>query len=257
MDINLLVLNVGNSRLGIGVFTEGELMHSTRLPHDRRADWPGILADAWHRLEGTEAPIIAGASVNPPLLEAIEHAAVQATGQPVQWIGRDIDVPIKVLTEQPEQTGIDRILNVAAAYEQLQKACIVVDAGTALTVDCCDDSGAFIGGAIAPGARLMLNSLHQHAAKLPLVELAAPAGLLGQNTQQAILHGVFTGMRGMVKELVESYAMQLGRWPEVIATGGDATTLFANWELIHAISPDLTLYGIALAYTNQQIKHED
>ena len=255
MDINLLVLNIGNSRLSLGVFVAGELQHSARIPHAQRNDWPAAIADAWNRIKDFDQPAIAAASVNPPLLEPLEHAVKQATGENVQWIGRDVDLPLKILTEQPEQTGVDRVLNVAAAYEQLGKACVVVDAGTAITVDCCNDAGDFLGGAIAPGVALQLDALHDRTAKLPRVDLSTPQQTFGTSTASAIQQGVYHGIRGMVKELVENYATELGVWPDVIATGGDADALFQNWELIHAIAPDLTLYGIALAYTNHHIKH--
>jgi len=105
---------------------------------------------------------------------------------------------------------------------------------------------------------MMLKALHEKTAKLPLVELGEPASAgIGRNTQQAILHGVHTGIRGMVKELVESYATELGTWPDLICTGGDAEKLFSGWELVHAIAPDLTLYGIALAYSQHYINHPD
>src|SRR6185437_955999 len=141
-------------------------------------------------------------------------------------------LPISVLTDEPELTGVDRILNVAAAYEQMGNACVVVDAGTALTIDACNDSGEFLGGAIAPGAALMLDSLHEKTARLPRVELAAPEDAWGKNTEQAIRTGVFHGIRGMVKEIVENSATALGSWPDIIATGGDAQLLFGGWELI-------------------------
>ncbi len=160
-----------------------------------------------------------------------------------------------MLTDEPKATGVDRVLNVAAAYEQIGKACVVVDAGTALTVSICNDAGDFVGGTIAPGASTMLAALHEKTAKLPLVKLKKPDGAYGRNTADAIQHGVFHGIRGMVKELVENYATDLGTWPDVIATGGDAQNLFEGWELVHAVSPDLTLYGIALAYANHHIKH--
>jgi type III pantothenate kinase len=256
MDINLLVLNVGNSRLASGVFVAGNLEYVTRISHENRADWPGKIADAWNRIKDSDRPAVAGASVNPPLIEPLEHVVQQATGQVVEWVGRDIDLPIKVATENPGETGVDRVLNIAAAYEQMGKACAVVDAGSAITVDCCDDSGTFLGGAIAPGAGMMLDALHEHTAKLPRVELAAPSQTIGKNTEQAILLGVHAGIRGMVKELIESYATELGNWPDLIATGGDAEKLFGGWELVHAISPDLTLYGVALAYAEHHIRHE-
>ncbi|MGD0541350.1 MAG: hypothetical protein ABSB33_07525, partial [Tepidisphaeraceae bacterium] len=78
----------------------------------------------------------------------------------------------------------------------------------------------------------------------------------GDSTSAAISLGVFHAVRGLVKEAVENYALQLGSWPEIIATGGDARQLFEGWELIHAIAPDLTLYGIALAYTDHHIRHD-
>lgn len=258
MDINVLVVNVGNSRLAIGAFVGGQLEQVSRVAIDDRTNWAGKITDAWRRVSDAGDAAVTGACVNPVAMEAVEHAISEATGgQAVQWVGREIDLPIPVKTDEPKATGVDRILNLAAAYEQIGHACCVVDAGTALTVDLCDDQGAFLGGAIAAGATLMLRALHEHTAKLPVVTLdTPPAGAYGRNTTDAMLHGVYTGLRGTVKELVESYATALGRWPELIATGGDAEKLFGGWELVHAVSPDLTLYGIALAYSNHYIKHE-
>jgi type III pantothenate kinase len=254
-DINLLVLNLGNSRLAIGTFAAGELGQVKRLPHALRKDWTGAITESWEHVAGHERATVVAASVNPALNEALEHVVDQAIGRRVIWVGREIDVPINVLTDEPNKTGIDRVLNIAAAYEQMGKACVVVDAGSAVTVDVCNDAGEFLGGAIAPGAKMMLDALHERAAQLPTVELAQPHGAFGRNTEQAILQGIYHGIRGMVKELVENYASALGQWPELIATGGDAHTLFQGWELVHAVAPDLTLYGIALAYANHHIKH--
>jgi type III pantothenate kinase len=255
MDINLLVINVGNTRLAIGTFVAGELKTVKRVTHAQSADWPGAITQAWEQIAPHDNAAVCGASVNPTVLESLEHAIVQATGKPVEWVGRDIDLPIDVRTQKPMETGVDRVLNIAAAYEQMGKACVVVDAGSAITIDCCDDTGAFLGGAILPGVEMQLDVLHERTAKLPRVKFEQPKGAIGESTEQAILHGVYHGIRGTVKELVEQYAMQLGTWPDIIATGGDAAGLFSGWELIHAVSPNLTLYGIALAYTNHHIKH--
>ena len=256
MDINLLVLDVGNTRLGIGVFIAGKLEFSTRIAHAHRPLWPGKIADAWSKIKDLPDPAVAGSSVHPALIESLEHVVMQGTHQRIQWVGRDIDLPIKVATENPAATGVDRVLNISAAYELMGKSCAVVDAGTALTIDVCDDQGVFLGGAIAPGASMMLASLHEKTASLPTLPLARPSSPIGGSTEQAMLLGVYSGIRGMVKELVENYATQLGRWPDLIATGGDAEVLFKDWELVHAVSPELVMYGIALAYGNHQINDD-
>lgn len=257
MEINLVVLSLGNSRLAVGSFRAGELQTIGRAPNDRPDQWATEIRRAWQDIAGRDNAAVVAASVNPQLEDALEQVVGEVADRRIVWVGKDLELPIKVLTEAPENTGIDRILNIAAAYEQMEKACVVVDAGTAITVDCCNDMGEFLGGAIAPGVSMQLDALHDHTAALPRVRpFAAPEHPFGQSTEQAILHGVYHGVRGMVKELVENYATELGNWPDVIATGGDATALFSEWELVHAIAPDLTLYGIALAYTQHHMKHD-
>jgi len=256
MDINLLCLSIGNTRVAVGAFVAGSLESVRRVPVDDRAAVAAAVAEMWALMAGQPDPAIAGASVNAPAMEPIEHMAAQASGSRVQWVGRDLDLPIRVLTDNPQETGVDRVLNIAAAYEQLGKACVVVDAGTAITIDCCNDAGEFVGGAIAPGVAMMLDALHEKTARLPRVQAAIPDDSpFGRNTTQAILHGVYQGVRGMVRQIVENYACALTTWPDVIATGGDAELLFKDWDVIHAVAPDLTLYGIALAYANHHIKH--
>lgn len=255
MDINLLALGVGNSRLAVGVFGAGELKNVWRPPIGEREQWKDAIFQAWTASNDAAAPVVA-ASVNPPLNSAIEDVVTEVTGHTVQWIGADIDVPIEVATRNPAATGIDRILNVAAAHEQMGKACVVVDAGTALTVDCCNDAGEFLGGAILPGVNLMLQALAEKTAAIGTVEIALPPKAVGDSTAAAVSSGIFFSIRGLVREIAENFAEQLGQWPEIIATGGDAQRLFDGWELIHAVAPDLGLYGIALAYANHHIKHD-
>lgn len=254
MDINLMALNVGNSRLALGVFSAGELIYTTRVPNTRQSDWTSILAEAWARIAGNQTPAVTAASVNPPLAKALDEIVRQATGQEIQWIGSDIALPIRVKTENPAQTGVDRVLNIAAAFEQMAKACVVVDAGSAITVDCCNDQGDFLGGAIAPGVEMMLEALHEKTAGLPRVNFETPTGAFGQSTSTAISQGIYYAARGLVRDVVENFATELGTWPDIIATGGDAPRLFGNWELVHAVAPDLTLYGIAHAYAEHHIR---
>ena len=256
MDINLLVIALGNSRLATGVFAAGELERVVRHPIADRGAWEGAIEHAWSRIADAQAPAVAAAGVNPQFNSHVEDIVRRLTGQGVQWVGRQIELPIEVCTQNPAETGIDRVLNVAAAYEQMGKACIVVDAGTAVTVDCCNDNGDFLGGAIAPGLSMMVDALSQGTAGVGRVSFSPPSGAVGDSTSAAVSQGVYHSIRGLVREIAENYATQLGQWPEIIATGGDAHQLFDGWELVHAISPDLGLYGIGLAYTNHHLRHE-
>jgi type III pantothenate kinase len=255
MDINLLVVGIGNSRLHVGAFVGAELKRIKHIAIAQEADWPNLLAEIWSEFGDAPEAEVAGCCVVPDLLGAVSEAVRKATGEDVQWVGTDIPLPITVSTDEPHKTGVDRALVTAAAYEQLGKACVVVDAGTALTVNLCNNAGALVGGAIAPGATAMMEAMCERGAQLPAsVTFAVPDSPYGTDTVDAMRHGVAGALRGLVQSMAERWAEEMGTWPEVIATGGDAAALFDGWEIVHAISPDLLMYGIALAYAEHQLK---
>jgi type III pantothenate kinase len=130
-----------------------------------------------------------------------------------------------------------------------------VQLGTALVVDCVDDEGIFRGGAIAPGLQMSAKALHDFAAQLPAVSLTPPedATPFGRFTQEAINLGLYVGLRGAVRELLERYATALGAWPHVVATGGDASVLLGESGLVDSFVPDLVLQGAALTWEHQRM----
>jgi len=134
---------------------------------------------------------------------------------------------------------------------------VVIDAGTAITVDFVDDRGCFQGGCIAPGLGLMLASLHEHTAALPLIERHegeipdVGAGPLGKTTAGAMVHGCLAAIRGMAHGLIDQYAELNNAYPRVVATGGDAPRLFENDELVEAIVPDLVLMGLQATWESR------
>jgi type III pantothenate kinase len=167
------------------------------------------------------------------------------------------------------------------AYARAKQACVIVDAGTAVTVDFVDGEGAFHGGVIAPGAQMMLDAMHEKTAQLPKVALggqplrggsAEPTSIAGEhesttppppsqepprsggpnpfgkNTREAMLLGVANSIRGLVQHTVERYADFFGAYPQVVATGGDAPALFGDeitqGGIVESIVPDLQLIGI-------------
>ena len=198
-------------------------------------------------------------SVNPPVANWVEQEVAEHFKRSVTRVERDLPIPIGRQLDPEAIVGEDRLLNAAAAFDVLKQACVVVDAGTAMTVDFIDGAGTFHGGAITPGAQLMLDSLNQRTAQLPEVELAKPAEAIGHSTIEAMKSGVFYGLRGVVHELVERFAESTGQYPLVVATGGDADLLFRDDELVDRVVPDLTLIGIAatLRIALEQTGHKD
>ena len=178
--------------------------------------------------------------------EQIEKAIKQQLGQDVLRVERDLPIPVGRQLDREALVGEDRLLNAAAAFDKHKQACVIVDAGTAMTIDLVDGGGTFHGGAITPGAQLMLDSLGQRAAQLPEIELRKPEEVVGHNTAEAMLSGVFYGMRGMVREIVEQIAVSINQFPLVIATGGDAQVLFRDCDIVERVVPDLTLWGLAV-----------
>lgn len=195
--------------------------------------------------------VIAACSVNPAALKAVEAAILESIQQEVLVVGRDLPLPMETDLNEPQAIGTDRICAAVAAYDRLGRACVVGDFGTAITIDCVSEEGIFLGGAILPGLSLSAACLSQGTAQLPQVTLRQPDWVYGKNTEQAITGGLVYGARGALRELSEAYATQLGGWPLVIITGGDAELICphpGDDGLVQAIVPDLVLRGVAAAY---------
>jgi type III pantothenate kinase len=217
------------------------LREDQRFPN---SELPAIVSGItrwWRDIASHPRASIVLASVNDREANRIRSAVEDQLGVEVYRVGEDLPIPIGRQLDPETITGVDRLLNAAAAFQTVKQACIVVDAGTAVTVDFVDGEGVFVGGAIAP-------ALHEHTHDLPELTFEAPtARTFGRSTAQAMLNGVYHGIRGMVWKLVEHYAERYGAFPMVIATGGDAQLLFGNDELVDRIVPNLTVLGIAAA----------
>ena len=163
-------------------------------------------------------------------------------------IGRDIPLPMDVDLEDLKSVGKDRVVSAAMAYDRIGQAVAVASFGTAITIDCVNDDGVFLGGAILPGLTTSAKSLSEHTSALPLVEIVPPAGPWGKNTLQAISSGIVFGAAGGLREITERFANELGHWPELIITGGDAKIIASHCNFVKAVVEDLLLMGIGLTY---------
>lgn len=247
--IELLAVSVGNTRTRFGIFKDAELDHAAAALNDDPEALSEAIANA--PLSNPGAPVVI-ASVNEPVSEALVDRLtprIKARGGDIYQFGRDLTIPVQNSLTDDSTVGQDRLLNALGAYSRAKQACIIIDAGTAVTVDFVDGQGTFQGGAIAPGLNMMLSSLHEHTAALPRVkfEPRADENPFGKDTRTAMLLGVESAVKGMVRVLSERYAEFYGAYPRIIATGGDARTLFEGDDLVEHIVPDLTLMGIQAA----------
>jgi type III pantothenate kinase len=196
-------------------------------------------------LQVTEAAV---ASVVPSITDAVCETIEKRFDVKVLVVGRDFHVKMENLCAVPERVGADRLLNALAAFDRARGPCVIVDAGSAITVDAVDEKGRFLGGAIAPGPELQALALHEHTALLPLAPFAKPQSALGRNTEQSIQSGIYWGSLGAIVELVRQISPLAGEHAQLFATGGHGQLLVSETMGIMTSDPHLTLRGIRLAY---------
>lgn len=251
----LIAISVGNSRARAALFQGGEVARAESMEN---AD-PGAIARRAAEFLGSDAgrldavPVVV-ASVNEPVASKIEDAA-RALGADPARLGRDLPINLKHTLDDASTLGHDRMLCAIGAYARAQQACVVVDVGTAVTVDFVDGEGVFHGGVIAPGLNMMLRALHEQTAALPSLRYEAPdaqRGPFGADTPHAMQLGVQYAIRGLVRFAAERFADYYDGYPQIIATGGDMGVLEDDGLIEHFV-PDLQLVGMhacVLAATN-------
>jgi type III pantothenate kinase len=258
-ESSILDADVGNSRTKFGLFAAGDPSAHNELPlclqswavsHQGSIPWEEIRRVARAQNCGPFHGLVAGA--NPDGVKQV-LATWPINANPVP---RVIDVasalPLKVHLESPNKVGIDRLLNAVAAnvVRSAGQPCVIVDTGTATTVDAVDPDGAFEGGSILPGFELSARALHQYTALLPYISIEELVEQshepLGTNTREALRSGLFWGQVGAIRELI---AQLSGRWkrnPLVILTGGGAGLAAPQFPEAR-FEPHLSLQGLVIA----------
>ena len=249
----LLAIDAGNSNVTLAVFEYGRLLMHSRLASNvnRTSDEYG--SDVRHLfqlfdLDPKELDAIVIASVVPALnLTLTRMAEVYFKLTPL-FVDHTTRTGLKIVYDSPADLGADRIVDAVAAIEKYGAPCIVIDFGTATTFNVINGAGEFVGGAISPGLNTCSEALFSRAAKLPRVEFARPAKIIGSSTVAAIQSGLFHGYAGLVDALTMRMIDELGEAPRVIATGGLAHAVAAASPSIHVVDDTLTLEGLRLVY---------
>jgi type III pantothenate kinase len=246
-----VAVDIGNTRLKWGVCRGGRVAEVLRLPLDDSAAWDAELAKLSPRPSSPRGWAVA--SVNPPALR--RFAAWCERHGAVAVFERYTDLPIRLNVDAPEKVGLDRLCGAVAARALAPAGtpAITVDVGTAATVNLIDAAGAFQGGAILPGPRLMARALHEFTAKLPPSEPAnsyadfqAPA----KNTAAAIRTGILAALNGAVVELTRALAERCEVPPWLFVTGGGSHLLnVLDWSWVAGTTAveALNLEGIRIA----------
>ena len=251
----LFVCDIGNTRAAFGLVVGDRVEQVVRVPLDAL---DGLAASlrldpaASSRMQA--APVVVS-SVNPSASETLRALAAGFTSGPFLLAGRDVPIPIETAVDHPEKVGVDRLVEALAAHRAAGGAAIIVDVGTAITVDAVDAAGRFLGGSILPGPSLGAWALRQRTAALPEVMFTAdapPPEVIGRNTEAAIRAGLTVGTAGAIERLVADQQTVLGGSARVVATGGGLDIIRPLLGCLDEVRPNLVLEGLVAAARARQ-----
>jgi type III pantothenate kinase len=253
----ILVVDVGNTNIVLGIYEQKNLLHHWRLSTNRAAtvDEYGIMIHnlfnhAGIRIEQINGVIIS--SVVPPLMFVLEQLCSKYLHKIPLIVGPGIKTGLNIRIENPREMGADRIVNAVAGIELYGSPLVIVDFGTATTFDYIDEAGHLLGCAIAPGIGISMEALYQKAAKLPRIELVRPKTTVGRNTVTSMQSGIVYGFAGQADGIVDRMREEFNTTPTVVATGGFAELISAESKTIQVVNPLLTIQGLQIIYERNQ-----
>ena len=253
----LLTIDVGNTNMVFGLFSGERLVGNFRLrtASGVTSDEIGILACEYFSRFGFdpgEVDAVIIASVVPQIMYTLNSAIIKYFGREPIVVDSDVDSGLQYaahLSDAKERLGSDRSVTAVAAVEKYGAPLIVIDFGTATTVDAIDADGAYLGGTIGTGLRVSMDALIEGTAMLPRVELSMPEKVIGTSTLEQLQAGVVAGYVGNMEYLISHMKKEMGASDiKVIATGGLSRLVYENTEMIDVIDGQLTLDGLRLIY---------
>jgi len=253
--VNIIAIDIGNTNITVGLFLKGKEQSVAAAAGANKKRLTELLKDNWQQIpvskrskEKKRDGVVVASSVKPDRTEFVRNIVEQTLGEKTLLIPKDIPYPVDLDVKEPDKVGSDRIVSAAAAYSVVEKAVVVADFGTAVTIDLVDDRGVFCGGVIFPGFEMSARALRHDTAQLPEIHVTRPEWPFGRNTSEAINAGLYYCAVSTLQEVVRRYAEAIGSWPQTVITGSAAALIKDDCDFIDNYVPNLVVKGIALAY---------
>lgn len=249
----ILVFDVGNTNIVLGVYDERVLTHHWRVSTEKSRtvdEYAVVIKNLFDFsvLTFKEIKAVVISSVVPPVMPTLEALARKYFGVEPLVVGPGIKTGMPIVYDNPREVGADRIVNAVAAYAKYGGPLVIVDFGTATTFCVVSKRGEYVGGAIAPGIGISTEALFLRASKLPRIEFVKPTSVIAKNTVSGMQSGIYYGFTGQVDGIVKRMKAELGAETKVIATGGLAEMISQESDTIDTVDPFLTLEGLLLIY---------
>ena len=252
----LLTIDIGNTNMVFGIYKGEEMLGSFRLSTNSTAtsDEVGIMVVSYferfgYRAEDLKACIIG--SVVPQVMYSVTSAIIKYFGVEPLVVGTDVDTGLKFAPRCYEtgRLGADRAINCISATQKYGAPFVILDFGTATTIDAVGPDGVYMGGTIGPGLQVSLDALVSRTAMLPRVELQMPQTVLGRNTEEQIQAGVVAGYVGNMEYLIRQVMEEMDcEGIKVIATGGLSRMIAQQTDRINIVDPMLTMDGLRMIF---------
>lgn len=250
----LLVIDVGNTNLVLGVYKGDKLIKCWRMAtgNKRTADEVGIFIHSLFDATDVNARDIKAviiSSVVPDIMYSLSHGIRKYFGIEPMIVGVGMKTGIMMKRDNPKEVGADRIVNLVAVNELYGGPAVVIDYGTANTFDVISEKGEFITGVISPGLSICAEALYQKAAQLPKIEIKKPSSIIVKNTVGSIQAGLVLGHIGQTVYIIQELKRELNLPNmKVIATGGLARVIDPDHSIFDVLDPVLTLKGLKILH---------
>lgn len=249
----LLAIDIGNTNLVIGCFRDDKILFKARIATDRTrtSDQYGVEIKNMLEAYGVNRSDINDciiSSVVPPVFNSVRTGVIKIIGKQPMVVGPGLKTGLNIHVDVPSQVGSDRIVIAVAALAEYKAPLLLLDLGTATTIEAVEPDNIYMGGVIIPGVRVSLDALTSRAAQLPGISLDQPKQVIGKNTVDCMRSGMMYGTAAMIDGLIERMEEELGHRCTLIATGGLAQfiTPLCKREII--LEKDLLLKGLNIIY---------